>query len=184
METTFKNDPFQEFKLINEKNYMKWCIFDKKNLGRSDGISRKGTALFSSALAEKPITIREYLNNNKGCVLTTHNMALKMQKKFDEIKYDIYKPFSIPEQIFNEMLNCMPPEKWQTSEDNFIIFESFRMAEAISNNIYGFYCRIKKPSYKKSKYLKVNLHGSTNHYQIRNLVLDHINKKDLLANTK
>ena len=58
------------------------------------------------------------------------------------------------------------------------------MAEAITNNIYSFYCRIKKPSYKKSKYLKINLHGSTNHYQIRNLVLEHINKKDLLSNIK
>jgi len=82
------------------------------------------------------------------------------------------------------MLCCMPPEKWESSEDNFIIFESFRMAEAISNNIYSFYCRIKKPNYKKSKYLKVNLHGSTNHHQIRNLVIEHINKKDLLSSAK
>jgi len=58
------------------------------------------------------------------------------------------------------------------------------MAEALTNHIYTFYCRVKKPSYKNSKYLKINLHGSCNHHQIRNLIIEHINKKDLLANTK
>jgi len=181
-ETT--TDNFKEFELINEKNYFKWCIFDKDNKGRSDTISRKGTVLFSSAYQKRSISIREYLDNNKNCILTTNSMALKMQREFDKIKYDLYKPVSIPKQNFLEMLGCMPPEKWETSEDNFIIFESFKMAEALTNHIYTFYCRVKKPNYKNSRYLKVNLHGSCNHHQIRNFIIEHINKKDLLANTK
>jgi hypothetical protein len=81
------------------------------------------------------LTLDEYNEKNgHGFIACTLDDACEEITAIDNSRY--LKPFvEITEEIYDEMLECLPPQKWQTVDGVNI----FRMMEYLTGNITGHY---------------------------------------------
>ena len=82
----------------------------------------------------KDMTVTQYFECDPYCVLITLDEACSLIGKLEDER--LIKPFiEIAEERYNEMLECLPPQKWQTVDEVNI----FRMSEYETSNITGHY---------------------------------------------
>ena len=67
-------------------------------------------------------------------------MVKKAELDMDEYKVGIPTPISA--KRFDEMLNVLPPERWEFNKD--LGNEAFRMSEAITGDLHSFFIRMDK----------------------------------------
>lgn len=81
------------------------------------------------------LTLHEYNEKNGGgFIACTLDYACEEIDRINDERY--IKPFQeITEQIYHEMIECLPPDKWQTIDGVNI----FRMSEYMTGNITGHY---------------------------------------------
>lgn len=78
--------------------------------------------------------------------------AWPLQEAADKARY-CKGPQRIDAERFDEMLNCLPPQRWTRWEST----ESFRVCEAVTGNLYTFGVRI------KDTYFSLTADGFTSH---------------------
>ena len=140
-------DNFANFELINKENYFKFCLYDRSEGENNDEITPDGYAKWASLIAKEKITIRDYLKKYPTVSIVSKNIALKLQQKYYEKKYNAYKPYVITRNIYWEKLEVLPPEEW--TQTNTIrnhkgkqykyYFESFKLIECLAENLYNYY---------------------------------------------
>lgn len=64
------------------------------------------------------------------------------KEEFDAGVFNVGIPTPITESRFNEMLNILPPEKWEFDKNQGT--EAFRISEPTSGDLHSFYVRIGK----------------------------------------
>lgn len=76
------------------------------------------------------LTVAEYLAKNEGCSVMTWDEVMPIINALQNEAY--IKPFQeITEEHYEDMLGCLPPEKWETVDGVNI----FRMSERLTGNI-------------------------------------------------
>ena len=115
----------------------------KTNIQTSVYSDEKGIerCAYSGSLNGLPIdmTVDEYLTNNenKNLSCVPFELALEQIRQEKEKAY-IKQWIEISEEQYDEMLNVLPPEKWQTVDGvNF-----FRISEHLTSNITAHYAQI------------------------------------------
>lgn len=84
--------------------------------------------------------------------------AIELQEEMTANK--VNQPELIDADHFKQMLNVLPPSRWQSTEAT----EIFYMPEAITGNLYSFYVRMGAGN--DAKYYKVNALSSTTNSEI------------------
>lgn len=89
------------------------------------------------AYQDNPTTPDAYLASNPGAIILPLDDAVKKIRALDRAEY--CKPWvEISKETWWDMLEVLPPEKWQTVGG----VEMFRMSEYTCGNITGHYARI------------------------------------------
>mgnify|MGYP003148874359 FL=1 len=151
MESITTIDSFANFKLIDKNNYFLYCLYDKSGGENNDLITKDGYAKWASLVAKRKITIKEYCNIYPDVSIMTINQAEKLQQKHYEKKYNAFKPYITTKKNYWDKLEVLPPEQFTQnySITNYkgkmykYYFESFKLIEAIAENLYNYYGFIK-----------------------------------------
>jgi len=85
------------------------------------------------------LSTREYLASDSSIKCLPFDTAYKLHIEADNKRYNVGTIKETTEENFFEMLNCLPPEDWT---HNTSTSESFRMCEAMTNNLYSYYIRV------------------------------------------
>ena len=175
-------DNFASFELINKENYFKFCLYDRSEGENNDQITSDGYAKWSSKIANKNITIREYLEKYPTVSIVTTNIALKLQQKHYEKKYNAFKPYVITRSIYWDKLEVLPPEQWEKNYTcrNFkgqqynYYFESFKLIECLAENLYNYYGYLKMND--KTRYFEIVLPNESSPELIETYCFEHFLK--------
>ena len=92
-------------------------------------------------------TKEDYLNENPGYIISEDWDYINGMLTEDENKDFIHPWTEIKEEKWTEMLEVLPPADWQG--DN--LFESFRLEEAMFQNIYAYFLRYGKQYYTANR---------------------------------
>lgn len=89
------------------------------------------------AYQDNPTTPEEYLASNPGAIILPLDDAVKKIRTLDRAEY--CKPWvEISKETWWDMLEVLPPEKWQNNGT----VEMFRMSEYLCGRITGHYARV------------------------------------------
>ena len=180
-------DNFAKFELINKDNYFLFCLYDLSNRENNDEITPDGYAKWTSYIKKRNVTIKEYLEIFPDCKIVSRKQALRLQQRHYEKKYNAYKPYITNEENFLEKLNVLPPEQWEKNQtiqnhngkQYKYYFESFKLIEAIAENIYSYYALLIMNN--KARYFKINLPNQKDQETIKEICFKHFLK---LSNIK
>ena len=92
---------------------------------------------------------REYLASDSSIKCLPFDTAYKLHIEADNKRYNVGTIKETTEENFFEKLNCLPPEDWTHSYSSS---ESFRMCEAMTNNLYSYYIRVSDGYPVKQRY--------------------------------
>jgi len=114
------------------------------------------------------LSTREYLASNPDIKCLPFNVAYKLLTEADNKRYNVGTIKEITQETFFEMLNVLPPEDWT---HNTSTSESFRISEAMTNNLYSYYIRVSDGWPIKERYFStIADRFKTNHNQLVQMV--------------
>lgn len=94
---------------------------------------------YKAEIASKGYTGLEYMSwDQYSAIEAQENLA----------RYNVNKPVAISSERYDEMLNVLPPERWQRGET----VDIFMCCEGITGRLYSFYVRLKS----SKQYFEVN----------------------------
>jgi hypothetical protein len=107
---------------------------------------------------------KEYQEKHPELELMSFGKALELAQKADRKKYKAGIVKEITEDIFDEMLNILPPSAWVCHSTN----ESFRICEDLTGELSNFYIRVfdgEFPNHKE-RFFTVVMPKFTKHNQL------------------
>ena len=115
------------------RKQIEMVIYQYGNMFIQDVMIEGSDGVFRTQCTGK--TFKEYIEDGKwDCVCIPFDEAIAEIHKLEDAR--LIKPFhEITEDEYMEMLECLPPQKWQTFDDVNI----FQMSEYTTSNITGHY---------------------------------------------
>lgn len=113
---------------------------------------------------------REYLASDPTIKCLPFDTAYKLHIEADNKRYQVGIIQETTEENFFEKLNCLPPEDWT---HGYSYSESFRMCEAMTNNLYSYYIRVSDGYPVKQRYFStIADRFKTDHNKLVQMVRD------------